>query len=133
MELSGGADTRTLAAGWRKIRLGTVIRFLDQAQKVERASVYPLAGVRLDGAGVYHRETVRGTETSATYLTRLEPGAVIYSRLFAWRGSFAVVRDEHAELWCSNEFPQFVCDAEELSAEYLCLWALSAETLRSVE
>jgi type I restriction enzyme S subunit len=132
-DLSSSGDSAALSPGWKIIRLNEVVRCLDVGEKVNPERSYPLAGVRLDGAGIYHRETVKGTETSAVFLSALQPGALIYGRLFAWRGAFAVVREEHSNLWCSSEFPQFACDASRLNVNYLCLWALSRETLRAVE
>jgi len=81
-----------------------------------------MLGVRWYGEGTFHRETVIGDNTSATYLTPVISGAFIYNRLFAWKESFAVVPPEHAGCFVSNEFPQFIVDETLVLAEYLYLF-----------
>ena len=55
------------------------------------------------------------------------PGALIYNRLFAWKGSFAVVPQGFDEQYVSIEFPQFVVDAEKILPEYLYLYCMTSK------
>lgn len=128
----GGQVQGNLAAGWQRLRLGDLVTQVISKEKLEPTQNYPLAGVRLDGGGVYHRETVIGADTSASHLTRLQPGCFIYGRLFGWRGAFAAVKDEHGDLWCSNEFPQFKIDTDQLDVNYLVRYMLHPKTLERV-
>ncbi len=50
-----------------------------------------MLGVKWYGEGTFHRETVMGESLSATHVNPVIPNALIYNRLFAWKGSFAVV------------------------------------------
>ncbi|MDR2219483.1 MAG: restriction endonuclease subunit S [Methylobacillus sp.] len=94
---------------------------------------YRLLGVRLEGNGAFHRETVSGTETSASRLTRVEAGDFIYSRLFAWRGAFGIIPKELDGAFVSNEFPLFRVDNSRLDSSFLNRWFQLPATWKRVE
>ena len=131
VSISDSAET-PLPHGWRRCKVKNIVDIVTERELVLSEQTYDMAGVRLDGGGIYHRETVLGKETTAKYLTRLKPGCFIYGRLFAWRGAFGVVKEEHANLWCSNEFPQFRPRAERVTADFLSRWILSTNVLERV-
>ena len=68
---------------------------------------YRLVGVKWWGGGTFLRETKLGKALSAKHLFRLKENCLVYNRLFAFRGSFALVGDEHVGSFVSNEFPMF--------------------------
>jgi restriction endonuclease S subunit len=121
-----------LPDGWSLVRIGDLVKQVTDKVKVEPNIEYKLAGVRWYGEGVFHRETVMGSDSSATYLMPLIPGAFIYNRLFAWKESFAVVPDELNDCLVSNEFPQFLVNSERLLVRYLYQFCMSKSTLRAV-
>lgn len=123
---------RALPAGWASVRVGTIVRQVTERVRAEADKEYKMAGVRWYGEGVFHRETVRGDQMSASQVTPLVPGALIYNRLFAWKASFAVVPPELAGCYVSNEFPQFIPDMSRVLAEYLYLFCTRAATIRAV-
>lgn len=127
-----GLTSNELNTGWEWVPMRELVRQIDGREAIDEESNYDLAGIRLDGHGIYHRESVLGGETSATYLSQLRPGAFIYGRLFAWRGAFASVKEEHTGLWCSNEFPQFEIDSTRIEADYLVRFMLHPSTLERV-
>jgi type I restriction enzyme, S subunit len=100
--------------------------------KVVPDTEYRMAGVKWYGEGVFHRETVRGNEISARYVSPVVPGALIYNRLFAWKASFAVVPADLSDCHVSNEFPQFIPDSSKILSEYLYLWSVSNQTIKAV-
>ena len=77
-----------MRATWPSVALGEVLAPVVRGEQVDPSSEYRLLGVRLDGQGPFHRETVLGTQTSAARLYKVKTGDFIYSRLFAWRGAF---------------------------------------------
>jgi type I restriction enzyme S subunit len=123
---------RSLPADWTRIRIGELVSQVTTRVRVDPESEYKMAGVKWYGEGIFHRETVRGNEMSATQVTPLVPGALIYNRLFAWKASFAAVTPEFADCYVSNEFPQFVPDADRILPEYLYLFFTRAPTIRAV-
>ncbi len=80
-----------LPEGWWVVRLGELVRTVRQPARVEPAKEYKMLGVKWYGEGTFHRETVMGESLSATHVNPVIPNALIYNRLFAWKGSFAVV------------------------------------------
>jgi hypothetical protein len=77
---------------WPTEKLGEVLTPANREEYVDASKEYCLLGIRLDGQGPFLRETVMGTQTSAAKLFRVAKGDFIYSRLFACRGAFGVVR-----------------------------------------
>ncbi len=121
-----------LPVGWSLVRIGDLVKQVADKVKVTPDTEYKLAGVRWYGEGVFHRETVTGSNSSATYLMPLKPGSFIYNRLFAWKESFAVVPEELGDCLVSNEFPQFRVDSEQLLVRYLYLFFMCKSTIRAV-
>lgn len=107
---------------WPKVALGDVLSQVNRFESVRPEASYPLLGVRLEGNGAFLRETVIGTETSATRLNRVAYGDFIYSRLFAWRGAFAVIGHDLDGSFVSNEFPVFTADADRICTSFLRYW-----------
>jgi type I restriction enzyme S subunit len=107
---------------WPKVRLAELLRPASRPERVDPAKEYALLGVRLDGRGPFHRETVLGSTTSATALARVQASDFIYSRLFAWRGAFGVVGPELDGHYVSGEFPTFLPADDRLDLDFLRLW-----------
>ncbi len=75
-----------------------------------------MLGGGVEGNGAFHRETVRGMETSASRLSRVQAGDFIYSCLFAWRGAFDLIGPDLHGCFVSNEFPLFQVDETRIDA-----------------
>jgi type I restriction enzyme S subunit len=106
---------------------------IDRGESVIAENKYRLLGVRLEGNGAFLRETVAGSETSASRLYRVESGDFIYSRLFAWRGAFGVIPPPLDGCYVSNEFPLFHANGAKLEAGYLNRWFQLPSVWRRVE
>lgn len=107
---------------WPQVKLGEVLKPTVREEKVDAAKEYRLLGIRLDGQGPFLRETVMGTQTSASKLFRVENGDFIYSRLFACRGAFGVIGPELDGCYVSGEFPSFVPVAGKVDIHFLKYW-----------
>lgn len=118
---------------WPKVALGDLLTVVNRFDAVTPESAYPLLGVRLEGNGAFLRETVLGTETSATRLNRVRQGDFIYSRLFAWRGAFGLIGPDLDGTYVSNEFPIFVAQPERISVAFLSYWFRLPSVWRRVE
>jgi len=123
---------QSLPKEWERVRVGTLVRQVTTRVKVNPDKEYNMAGVRWYGEGVFHRETVNGDAMSASQVTPLVAGALIYNRLFAWKVSFAVVPPELADCYVSNEFPQFIPDAARIIPEYLYIFCTRETTIHAV-
>lgn len=125
--------TKRLPEGWRFVRVGETVKQVEKKVKVEAEKEYKMVGVKWYGEGTFHRETVKGESLSAAYVTPLIPGALVYNRLFAWKGSFAIVPESYRGSFVSSEFPQFVVDEQYILPHYLYLFFMCNSTIRAVD
>lgn len=119
--------------GWKLLSVSEFAKQVEVKERVEADAEYRMVGVRGNGGGVFHRETVLGKEQSASYLYPVKPGTIIYNRLFAWKGSFAVVGNEFSGFYVSNEFPQFDIDEKIAIPEYVYLLFTSNKVINAVK
>src|SRR5438094_4505374 len=101
---------------------GDVLPPASREEAVDVSKEYRLLGIRLEGQGPFLRETVMGTQTSATKLFRVGKGDFIYSRLFACRGAFGVISEELDGCYVSSEFPTFLPVSGKIDIEFLRYW-----------
>jgi type I restriction enzyme M protein len=99
-------------ATFATIQLGDLLTEIKGTEDIDPDRVYRLGGVRWWGEGAFIREEKIGKKIKAKKLHRVSPGWVIYNRLFAFRGSFAVLTQEHDGCYVSGEFPTFALKPE---------------------
>jgi hypothetical protein len=115
-------EVRPTPRSWPTVRLSELLKRVLREETVDPTKEYRLLGIRLDGQGLFVRETVLGAQSSASKLYRVAAGDFIYSRLFAWRGAFGVATDEFDGCYVSGEFPTFVACADKLDVRFLKYW-----------
>lgn len=115
------------------IRLGDIARPVNRFETVRPDREYPLLGMRSRIGGPFLRETKSGAEMSASRLNKVEPGDLIYSRLFAWQGSFGLIPPSLGNCYVSSEFPLFTLDLGRVVPEYLVLWFGLGQVQQRVE
>jgi type I restriction enzyme S subunit len=118
---------------WPKVRLGEVLRPVARAERVDASKEYRLLGIRLEGQGPFLRETLMGTQSSATKLFRVATDDFIYSRLFACRGAFGVISKELNGCYVSGEFPAFIPVPGKIDVEYLKYWFRLPSVIATVD
>jgi type I restriction enzyme S subunit len=107
---------------WPTVALSEILRPALREESVDATKDYRLLGIRLDGQGPFLRETVGGTQTSATKLYRVAEGDFVYSRLFACRGAFGVISKDLDGCYVSGEFPTFIPVPDRISIDFLRYW-----------
>jgi type I restriction enzyme S subunit len=118
---------------WQTVALGEVLTLVSRNEKVNPLETYKLLGIRINGNGVYLRETKTGSESSAKELSKVKTGDFIYSRLFAWNGAFDIVKEEFNDYYVSNEFPTFSVNETIIDKRFLLFWFRLSPTLKAVE
>lgn len=111
-----------MSDAWTTVTLGDVIAEERDKRRVEPDVAYPLAGVLGFGRGVLLRDAVRGADMSAQFLYRIRAGQLMYSRLKAFEGAFALVSPEADGRYVSNEFPTFDVDTSVALPEFIALY-----------
>jgi type I restriction enzyme, S subunit len=120
-------------SSWPTVKLGEVLTPAARQEAVDASKQYRLLGIRLDGQGPFLRETVSGTQTSATRLFRVATGDFIYSRLFACRGALGVISKELDGCFVSGEFPAFVPVPGKIDVEFLKYWFRLPSVISAVD
>src|SRR5207249_515786 len=115
-------ERRRMSKQWPTVKLGNLLTPAAREETVDASKEYRLLGIRLNGQGPFLRETVMGTQTSATKLFRVAKDDFIYSRLFACRGGFGVITKELHNCYVSSEFPTFVPVPDKVDVEFLKWW-----------
>lgn len=105
-----GLPSCDLPPKWTTVPLRGVLRQTKDPALVSPGHEYPIIGVRWYGAGAYVKDIVDAETTQATKLYRLAPGLLVYNRLFAWKGSFALLDERFEGTYASGEFPSFVAN-----------------------
>jgi len=117
---------------WPKIPLGQCIKLVEDAHTVQADKQYPNLGIYSFGRGLFHKQPIDGALTSATTLYRVRRGQFIYSRLFAFEGSYGVVTDQFDGYFVSGEYPTFECDPAYTTSVFLAVVFQSPDIWKSV-
>lgn len=107
------------ANGWPFVALGSLVRKSNDRVVVEADRDYPNFGIYSFGRGLFAKQPIRGSVSSATELFRAKADQFVYSRLFAFEGAYGVVNPEFDGCFVSNEFPLFDCDSTQVVPGYL--------------
>jgi type I restriction enzyme, S subunit len=105
--------------GWPSVPLGDVISVAPDPRTVDRSRRYPNIGIFSFGRGVFQKQPIEGSTTSASTLYRIRSGQFVYSRLFAFEGAYGIVPENCDGFFVSNEFPTFDLDHSRVFSGYL--------------
>ena len=107
---------------WKVVRLGDILTQRIRKVRVEPNQRYTRLGVHWYAEGPFRKDEVLGETIRGTTLYTVEPGELIYNRLFAWKGSFGVISNDMAGCYVSGEFPVFEVDRNRTDPWYLWRW-----------
>lgn len=100
-------DEQKRERGWRKLRLGDVMRLDLDPVKVDPSQDYPNAGCYSFARGLFLKPPIVGMEWQSDTLFRLRAGQFTYLKLKAFEGAFAFVSEEFEGRYVSNEYPTY--------------------------
>lgn len=104
---------------WQKVALGDLLRPANEPVAVRQDHAYPNFGIYSFGRGLFAKPPIDGMQTSAGTLYRVRTGNFIYSRLFAFEGSYGLVDEAFDGHFTSNEYPSFEIDRARLVPGFL--------------
>lgn len=104
---------------WPKVSLRDLLRSANEPVAVKEEQTYPNFGIYSFGRGLFAKQPINGMQTSAGTLYRVRAGNFIYSRLFAFEGSYGIVDDAFDGHFISNEYPSFDIDRTRLQPGFL--------------
>jgi len=100
------------------VQLGELLVRSQDEEKVDPDKTYLTVGILNRGRGLFKRPPQRGDQTKYQKYNRIHARQVIYSKLFGWEGSIALVEPDFDELYVSPEFPTFDIRTERAAPEY---------------
>ena len=104
---------------WQKVALGDLLRPANEPVAVRQDHAYPNFGIYSFGRGLFAKPPIDGMQTSAGTLYRVRAGNFVYSRLFAFEGSYGLVDEAFDGHFTSNEYPSFEIDRARLVPGFL--------------
>jgi type I restriction enzyme S subunit len=98
----------------------------EEQVAVTPAALFPHAGLRGFGHGLFPKDPVQGRDTSYRAFNRLYAGALVISQVKGWEGAVAVVPDEFVGRFVSPEYRTFKCVPERALPEYVARLATTS-------
>ncbi len=125
-------ETEKRLQGWQKVQVSDIVQQVQDKRVVNPQEAYPNVGIYSFGRGLFHKPPIQGFATSASTLYRVRSGQFIYSRLFAFEGSYGLVTDEFDGCFVSNEYPTFDCDPDLVIGTFLYAYFKSPAAWQAV-
>lgn len=104
---------------WPKVKFSELLQFANEAVPVRQEQSYPNFGIYSFARGLFAKPDIDGMKTSASTLYRVRAGNFIYSRLFAFEGSYGLVDEVFDGHYISNEYPSFTMDRTRLEPGFI--------------
>src|SRR5579859_4464974 len=99
-----------MSVTWPKAKFGEFLRPSLRPYNLGSDEDANLVGMRLYGAGPFHRELKPAIQIAKKSHFVIRTGDVIYNKLFAWKGTFGVVPPNLDRMFVSDKFPTYELD-----------------------
>lgn len=104
------------------VQLGSCLNEKSRREMVKDGKSYRILGVKWYANGAWIKAEKNGNEIKAKYLYKVKSGDLVYNRLFAWKGAFAVIPDNLNNCYVSNEFPVFKVKDSSVNINFIFLY-----------
>ncbi len=111
-------DSR-LPKSWRLARFDELLTKVERKITIDNSVIYNCVGVRWYGMGAFLRERLLGMNISRKQQWIVRRGDVVYNKLFAWKGAFAIADDSVDGCIVSDKFPTYELDTELAEPRFL--------------
>lgn len=101
------------------VRFDRIMSRVDRRLEIDDSSEYQCVGVRWYGLGAFLREKLFGCEIRRKQQWIIRRGDVVYNKLFAWKGSFAIASQDVDGCIVSDKFPTYSANLELINPRYL--------------
>lgn len=98
-----------------------IFKRVERPLEVEDGTEYECVGVKWWGKGAFVREIKFGDEIRKKRQYHIKSGDIVYNKLFAWRGAFAIASEEVNDCIVSDKFPTYRLVSDDILPEYLQL------------
>lgn len=104
---------------FKKVPFSAILRRLNNSTLINEEQTYRCAGVCWYGKGAFVRETEIGMNIVRKKQWIVRAGNVIYNKLFAWKGAFAVADKSIDGCIVSDKFPIYEHNPDLIDLDYL--------------
>lgn len=118
---------------WRLARFDEIMRRVDRKFTIDDSATYNCVGVRWYGKGTFVREQRLGLKIARKQQWRIKSGDVVYNKLFAWKGSFAIADDSVDGCIVSDKFPTYQVDPDEVDRRFLGFYFQTSELAQQAQ
>jgi type I restriction enzyme, S subunit len=108
-----------LPKGWRFTRFDEFLKKIDRKIIIQDDVSYKCVGVRWYAMGAFVREHLLGMNIARKQQWIIKAGDVVYNKLFAWKGSFAIADDSVNGCIVSDKFPTYEVNLEIIHPDFL--------------
>jgi len=124
---------RTLPQGWRFASFSDVFRRAERKVTLDESASYNCVGVRWYGNGAFVRQNLLGMNIARKQQWIIRAGDVVYNKLFAWKGAFAIADDSVDGCIVSDKFPTYEVDAALVDPRLLAWYFRTPELAKQAE
>ncbi len=124
---------RVQESRWPLAAFSEVMERVDRRFVLQDDREYACVGVRWWGMGAFVRERKSGVDIRRKQQWELRVGDVVYNKLFAWKGAFAIADATVDGCTVSDKFPTYRCIATVLDPDYLACYFQSPSLWRQAE
>jgi len=103
----------------RILKFKDVFERIDRPLMVNDSELYNCVGVRWHGEGTFIREEKIGYKIKKKKQHIIKEGDIVYNKLFAWKGSFAIANPTVDDCIVSDKFPTYLLKNVDVDKEYL--------------
>ncbi|MDP9224965.1 MAG: hypothetical protein M3P18_14195 [Actinomycetota bacterium] len=120
-------------AGWEITRFDKILRRVERKVTIDDEAEYATVGVRWYGNGAFVRERLLGADIARKQQWIIRAGDVVYNKLFAWKGSFAIADDTVNGHLVSDKFPTYALDEALVDPGFLAYYFRTADVAMQAE
>lgn len=104
---------------WRNARFDEIFDRVDRKFLLDDSEQYKCVGVRWYGMGAFVRERLLGAQISRKQQWIIRSGDVVYNKLFAWKGAFAIADQSVDGCIVSDKFPTYRANDGKVDERWL--------------
>ncbi len=108
-----------LPLGWRLARFDEILTKVDRKFIIDDSHEYKTVGVRWYGNGTFVRDRLLGANINRKQQWEIREGDIVYNKLFAWKGAFAVADEKVDGCIVSDKFPTYNIKPDLIEPKYL--------------
>jgi len=104
---------------WPVARFDEIFERVERRFIIDDAHTYRCVGVRWYGQGAFVRQQLAGADITRKEQWKIEPEDIVYNKLFAWKGAFAVADETISGCIVSDKFPTYRADSQRVDKGWL--------------